>query len=156
MSIWFADDLAVGDLHDLGTTSASEAEIIDFAQRFDPLPIHVDRDAAAAGPFGGIIGSAAHTLALYSSLASRVFMPRLALVAGKGIERMRLPHPLRPDVMHAASIEVLEVVPRFRDGATSTVRADLRCGGRLTDADGRVVLALEALQVVRYRAPRER
>lgn len=58
--------------------------------------------------------------------------------------------------MHAASIEVLEVVPRFRDGATSTDRADLRCGGRLTDADGRVVLALEALQVVRYRAPRER
>ncbi|WP_435769022.1 MaoC/PaaZ C-terminal domain-containing protein [Nocardioides sp. SYSU DS0651] len=156
MTTLHAEDLAVGDVHDLGTTSATEAEIIAFAERFDPLPIHVDREAAATGPFGGIIGSAAHTLALYSSLASRVFMPRLALVAGKGIERMRLPHPLRPDVMHTASIEVLEVVPRYRDGATATDRADLRCRGGLTDAEGRVVLALEALQVIRYRFPRTR
>ncbi|MBV6726527.1 MaoC/PaaZ C-terminal domain-containing protein [Nocardioides daeguensis] len=156
MDIWFAEDLEVGDVHDLGTTSASEAEIIAFARRFDPLPLHVDEQAAAAGPFGGVIGSAAHTLALYSGLASRAFMPRVALVAGKGIDRMRLPAPLRPDVVHTATIEVLDVAPRFRGDATSTDRADLRCAGRLVDADGQVVLALEALQVVRYRAPRHR
>lgn len=154
--MWFAEDLRVGDVHDLGTTSATEAEIVAFAERFDPLPIHVDREAAAAGPFGGIIGSAAHTLALYSSLASPGFMARLALVAGKGVERMRVPHPLRPDVVHAATIEVLEVVPRFRGDATTTDRADLRCGGRLTDPEGRVALALEALQVIRYRTPQTR
>lgn len=154
--MWFAEDLHVGDVHDLGTTSATEAEIVAFAERFDPLPIHVDREAAAAGPFGGIIGSAAHTLALYSSLASPGFMAHLALVAGKGVERMRVPHPLRPDVVHTATIEVLDVVPRFREGASSTDRADLRCGGRLTDPEGRVALALEALQVIRFRTPQTR
>lgn len=156
MSLLHAEDLHPGLVHDLGTTSASEAEIIEFARRYDPLPIHVDREQAAAGPFGGIIGSAAHTLALYSGLASRVFMPRLALVAGKGIERMRLPHPLRPDVVHRASIEVVEVVPRFRGDEGSTDRADLRCRGRLEDPDGRVVLSLEALQVIRYGVPARR
>lgn len=154
--MWFAEDLRVGDVHDLGTTSATEAEIVAFAERFDPLPIHVDREAAAAGPFGGIIGSAAHTLALYSSLASPRFMARLALVAGKGVERMRVPHPLRPDVVLTGTIEVLEVTPRFRDDATATDRADVRCGGRLTDPAGRVALALEALQVVRYRVAQNR
>lgn len=153
---WFAEDLTPGKVHDLGVTSATEAEIIDFARRFDPLPIHVDPVAAAAGPFGGIIASATHTLALYSGLASREFMPRLALVAGKGIERMRLPHPLRPDVVHTASIEIADVTPRFRDGDDGTERADLRCVGRLIDDQGRVVLALEALQVIRYREPQRR
>jgi acyl dehydratase len=153
---WFVEDLNAGDVHELGSTSVTEAEIVAFAERFDPLPIHVDREAAAAGPFGGIIGSAAHTLALYSSLASPGFMARLALVAGKGVERMRVPHPLRPGVVLAATIEVLEVAPRFREDAISTDRADLRCAGRMTDPEGRVVLALEALQVVRYRLPQTR
>lgn len=152
----YAEDLSVGDLFELGTTSVTEAAIVDFATIYDPLPIHVDPEAAATGPFGGIIGSAAHSLALYSSLASRVFVPRLALIAGKGIERLRLPNPLRPGVVHTASIEILDVAPRFRDGASNTDRADLRCAGRLIDADGRVVLAMEPLQVIRYRSPRHR
>ncbi|WP_084811742.1 MaoC/PaaZ C-terminal domain-containing protein [Gordonia westfalica] len=156
VGILYAEDLRAGDVFELGTTSATEDEIIEFAKRFDPLPIHVDREAAAAGPFGGIIGSAAHSLALYSSLASRVFIPRLALVAGKGIETMRLPNPLRPDVIHTAGIEILEVAPRFRGEDRTTERADLRCAGRLVDDEGRVVLAMAPLQVIRYRMLQQR
>lgn len=152
----YAEDLRLGEVHELGTTSVTEAEIVEFAKRFDPLPIHIDPIEAAAGPFGGIVGSAAHSLALYSGLASPAFISRLALVAGKGIERMRLPHPLRPGVIHTASIEILDVAPRFREGVSTTDRADLRCAGRLVDPEGRVVLAMEPLQVIRYRTPRRR
>ncbi|KAF0966968.1 MaoC/PaaZ C-terminal domain-containing protein [Gordonia sp. YY1] len=143
MTRLYAEDLSAGEVFELGTASVTEVEIIDFASQYDPLPIHVSREVAANGPFGGIIGSAAHSLALYSGLASRMFVPRLALVAGKGIERMRLPNPLRPDVIHTASITILGVSPRFRGDAPTTDRADLRCAGQLVDADGRVVLTME-------------
>ncbi|MGO3327605.1 MaoC/PaaZ C-terminal domain-containing protein [Gordonia sp. (in: high G+C Gram-positive bacteria)] len=152
----YAEDLLVGDVYELGTTCATEAEIIDFARRFDPLPIHIDPTAAAAGPFAGIIGSASHSMALYSSVASAVFVSQLALVAGKGVERLRFPNPLRPDAVLTASIEILDVTPRFRGEAATTDRADLRCRGQLTEADGRPVLTMEPLQVIRYRVPQRR
>ena len=44
--------------------SVDQAEILSFAKKFDPQPIHVDPDAAARGPFGGLIASGWHTAAL--------------------------------------------------------------------------------------------
>ena len=46
------DDYVPGAVHELGSFSVSEAEIVDFARQFDPQPIHVDPDFAARGPFG--------------------------------------------------------------------------------------------------------
>jgi acyl dehydratase len=139
-----AEDLHPGEVVPLGSVEVTAAEIIAFATTYDPLPIHVDPVAAAAGPFGGVIASAAHTIALYSSLASRVFVPRLALVAGKGIDRLRLPHPVRPGAL-SATIEVIDVTPTRPD------RADLRLRSEMTDQDGHVVLSFVAVQVVRRR-----
>jgi len=41
-----------------------EAEIVAFAERFDPQPIHADADVADGGPFGGLIASGWHTASL--------------------------------------------------------------------------------------------
>ncbi len=46
MRYW--DDFHVGDVRELGSVTVSEAEIVDFAQRFDPQPFHVDPEAAKA------------------------------------------------------------------------------------------------------------
>ena len=140
-----AEDLHPGEVVPLGSVEVTAEEIIAFATTYDPLPIHVDPVAAAAGPFCGVIASAAHTIALYSSLASRVFVPRLALVAGKGIDRLRLPHPVRPGATLSATIEVLDVT------TTRSDRADLRLRSEMTDQDGQVVLSFVAVQVVRRR-----
>ena len=53
---WF-EDYEVGGTYQLGSFSLSEAEIVEFAQRFDPQPFHIDPDAARASPYGGIIAS---------------------------------------------------------------------------------------------------
>ncbi|MBZ5735331.1 hypothetical protein K8Z61_12575 [Nocardioides sp. TRM66260-LWL] len=145
-----AEDLRPHDFLELGSVSTTEEEIVEFARRFDPLPIHVDVEAATAGHFGGVIASAAHTLALYSSLASRRFIPRLALVAGKGIDSLRLPAPVRPATRLDASIAISEIRMRPERGT-----ADVRCAATMTDEHGDVVLAFEAIQVVRRRLTRE-
>ena len=44
---WF-EDYEVGGTYQLGSFSLSEAEIVEFAQRFDPQPFHIDPDAARA------------------------------------------------------------------------------------------------------------
>ena len=46
------DALTVGQEFDFGRLVMTRAEILDFGQRFDPQPMHVDEAAAAEGPFG--------------------------------------------------------------------------------------------------------
>ncbi len=49
---WF-EDFVPGAVYEFGQADVTEAEIVDFASRFDPQPIHLDRGAAAAGPSPG-------------------------------------------------------------------------------------------------------
>lgn len=139
----YAEDLAAGDWIDLGTTTPSRDEIVAFASQFDPLPIHLD---GTNSPFGDVIASGIHTMALYSSLASRVYFSRLALVAGKGIDRLRLPHPVRPSTVLRGSLEVLEVVMR-------ETRADVHALSTLVDPDDNVVLSFVGITVVERSVP---
>jgi acyl dehydratase len=139
----YAEDLAVGDWMDLGPVEVTRDEIIRFAQRFDPLPIHVD---GTESPFGDVIASGMHTLSLFASMSSPKFMARLALVAGKGIERMRLPHPLRPGSLLTGSLQVVEV----RMGSR---QADVHCLYEMVDQNGDLVMTMVGIQVVRRRHP---
>lgn len=139
----YAEDLRAGDWMDLGRVTATETEIVEFARRFDPLPLHIDPVAAAGSPFGGIIASAIHTLALFGSLASTRFIPRLALVAGKGLESARFPTPVRPGDVLRGRIEVTAV---DRRGG----RADVRSHATMTSEAG-TVLSFVSVTVVRAR-----
>jgi acyl dehydratase len=89
------DDVEVGHEMTAGPYRLTKEEILDFARRFDPQPFHVDEAAAAKSVFGGLTAAGAHTYAIAQALAGRV-TPPLALVAGLGVDEMRLPAPARP------------------------------------------------------------
>ena len=57
---WFEDYLP-GAVHHLGTLAVDGAEMLEFAQRFDPQAYHADPHAAAQTHFGGVIASGWHT-----------------------------------------------------------------------------------------------
>ena len=141
--ILYAEDLAVGDWMDLGPVEVTRDEIVRFARQFDPLPIHVD---GTESPFGDVIASGMHTLALFASISSPKFMARLALVAGKGFDRMRLPNPVRPGSVLTGSLQVVEV----RLGSR---KADVHCLYEMVDQDGGLVMTMMGIQVVRRRRP---
>lgn len=139
---WHVEDLRIGDWMDLGAAQVHRDEVLAFAARFDPLPIHLDETNPV---FGGVIASGVHTLALFSSLASRQFIPRLALVAGRGIEQLRLPVPVRPGATLTGAVEIADI-------AEQVTRADVTYRSTLTDEEGRVVLSFLGIAVVARRS----
>jgi acyl dehydratase len=141
--ILYAEDLALGDWMKLGSVEVSRDEIISFAKKYDPLPIHID---GTESPFGDVIASGMHTLSLFASISSLKFQGRLALVAGKGFDRMRLPHPVRPGSVLTGSLQVVEIrmAPR---------RADVHCLFEMVDHNGHLVMTMVGIQVVRRRHP---
>lgn len=72
----------------------SEAEIIEFAGRWDPQPFHVDPRAAANTEFGRVFASALHTQAITTQLAHQSGFYDISLVAGFGVDEMRTPKPV--------------------------------------------------------------
>ena len=70
------EDYVPGAVFEYGEIPVTEAEIIEFARRFDPQYIHVDRERAVQGPFGGLIASGWHTAAMMMRLIVDNFLPR--------------------------------------------------------------------------------
>jgi acyl dehydratase len=92
----YFEDYSPGTSYDCGTVSVSEAEILAFAREFDPQPIHVDPEAAARGPFGGLIASGWHTSGLVMRQLVAHYISTVGSLASPGIDELRWPNPVRP------------------------------------------------------------
>lgn len=104
----YFEDYVPGAVFEYGEIRVSEAEIIEFAHRFDPQPMHVDPEAAAQGRFGGLIASGWHTGAMMMRLLADNFLPRKASLASPGIDELRWLRPVRPGDMLRIRVCVLE------------------------------------------------
>lgn len=102
------EDVPVGEAIDCGTVSVTRSEIVAFAERHDPLGIHTDPEAAADSPFGGVIASGIHTLALTQPPVVEHFYGDSDLVAAGRIESLRFPAPVRPGDALSIELSVLE------------------------------------------------
>ena len=109
--MYYFGDLDVGMARQCGQISVSEEEIIEFATKWDPQPFHVDREAAAETIFEGVIASGLHTLCFCNRLTYDGLLGNVAIVAGKGLEDLRFPHPVYPDDTISVQIEVVEKKP---------------------------------------------
>src|SRR3974390_1191957 len=64
------EDLTAGQQLEFGSICVSESEIIDFANRYDPQPFHMDPAAARESRWGGIIPSGVHPCGLRVGLVA--------------------------------------------------------------------------------------
>jgi acyl dehydratase len=107
----YLEDLAPGDKFRTGSIEVTEAEIIEFASRYDPQPIHTDPEFAARGPLGGLIASGWHTAALVMKLTAEARPWGDTPVLGLGVDALEWPQPVRPgDTLHVES-EIEKVTP---------------------------------------------
>src|SRR5437762_1275654 len=92
----YFEDYVPGSTAEFGAITISEAEIVDFARRYDPQPMHTDPAAAAIGLFGGLIASGWHTVAVVMRELVRHFLAHQAALVSPGIDELRWIVPVRP------------------------------------------------------------
>ena len=66
--MWF-EDIEIGAKRALGSYTFTEEEMIAFATKYDPQPIHIDPEAAKKSIFKGLIASGWHTASVWMKLA---------------------------------------------------------------------------------------
>jgi acyl dehydratase len=91
----FFEDYREGEQFEFGNYLITEEEIIDFAKRYDPQPFHVDKDAAAATIFGGLIASGWMTASIGMRMLVDNFISIKSSMGSPGVDEMRFVKPVR-------------------------------------------------------------
>ena len=92
----YFEDYVAGSVHEFGDFTVTEADVVDFARRFDPQYIHTDPDRANNGPFKGLIASGWHSGAILCRLMVDHYISHVASLGSPGVDEMRWLHPVRP------------------------------------------------------------
>jgi len=132
------EDFKEGQVFELGEDTILEQEILDFARRFDAQPFHVDREAAKASMYGGLIASGWHTASFFMGLLVRGLLHDVASLGASGIDELRWLKPVRPGDTLRARLSVVGTRP-------STKHADrglLTCVGEMFNQHGERVLLI--------------
>ena len=144
----YFEDYIPGAVFEYGEIRVDEAEIIEFASRFDPQDMHVDPEAARRGRFGGLIASGWHTGAMMMRLLADNFLPKAASLASPGIDELRWLHPVRPGDLLRIRVTVLEATPSRSKPDRGMVRTLIE----VLNQDGNVVMSLKPMNIIARRS----
>lgn len=145
----YFEDYEVGATYELGDYSLSEAEIVDFATRFDPQRFHVDPQAATASPYGGIIASGWHTASAMMRLLVDHFVSSTAGLGSPGLDEIRWLKPVRPGALLTVRVTVLDK----RRSQSKPDRGLFFHKVEVLDATGDPVMTVRGAGMVRLRHP---
>jgi acyl dehydratase len=143
----YFEDYLPGAVYEFGGAEVSEAEIVDFARRWDPQPMHVDAEAAARGRFGGLIASGWQTAAIMMRLFVDHFLSKTASLASPGIDELRWTRPVRPG-------DVLRIRVTVLDATRSRSRPDrgmVRTLVEVLNQNDEIVMTLKPMNLLRCR-----
>ena len=142
----YFEDMVAGECMTSPAVVVDRDELVDFAKRWDPLPIHVDSEVAVS--HGGPTAPGVFILAVKQRLIHQ--LPEHAVIASFGYDEVRFHHPLRPgDEVHLR-YEVVETRASSSkpDRGIATVRLSL-----VRNDDDEVVMSHLDTILVRRRVP---
>ncbi|MBT3629668.1 MAG: MaoC family dehydratase [Rhodospirillaceae bacterium] len=145
----YLDDFAEGSIFETEGKTLSEAEILEFALKYDPQPFHMDVEAAKDGPFGGLIASGLQTMAigLRMLLQAQIFAPG-ASMGSPGMDELRWLKPVYPGDTLRLRGEVLETIP----SRSKPDRGVLRYRMTIFNQHGEDVMSMLGMQILRRQA----
>ncbi len=137
-----------GQVIQAGPYLVTEAEVLQFAKAYDPQWFHTDAEAAAEGPFGGLIASGWHTGAIAMRLVTDAALAGSESFASPGLAHLKWPNPVRPgDALRL----VADVIEARRSDKRPTLGI-LRWRWRLFNQREQLVLDLEATSLFKLEA----
>ena len=143
----YLDDLAPGQVFELGRRRVDREEILAFARDYDPQSFHADEEAARASIYGGLIASGWQTVAVYMRLLVDGLLGRAAAMGSPGVDELRWLKPVRPGDELEGRLEIMEVRP----SQSRPDRGLARCRCEAFNQDGEAVLRFAALILFKRR-----
>ena len=137
---WF-EDYVPGSAYEFGRYLVGEDELVDFARRYDPQPFHIDAEAAARSPYGGLITSGWHTCAIMMRMMVDHFVSSVASLGSPGVDEVRWIKPVRPGDTLRVRITVLEA----RVSRSKPDRGLVHSGIEVLNQDDVVVMTMKTL-----------
>ncbi len=105
---WFFEDYQEDTFIEIGPVYVKKDELIAFALKYDPQPMHIDPEAAKKGPYNGLIASGWQTCAMVMrELVKNYFSPSSSL-GSPGIDELKWLKPVRPGDILKVRATVLE------------------------------------------------
>ncbi|MGD8948852.1 MAG: MaoC family dehydratase [Desulfobacterales bacterium] len=92
----YLEDYEPGSVHEFGSVKVEEADIIEFAGRFDPQILHTSPQAAKNTIYGGLIASGWHTASLMMRMFVDHYLSSAASLGSPGVDELRWIRPVRP------------------------------------------------------------
>ncbi len=144
----YLDDFEIGERFVGVGITLSEAQILEFALTYDPQPFHIDREAAAASHFGGLIASGFQTLAIGFRSFYQAGAINHASIGSPGLDELRWLKPVRPgDTLHAET-----VVKSKRASRSKPDRGIVHMDWEVKNQDGEVVMTMTGMHLLRRAA----
>ncbi|MFB6270311.1 MAG: MaoC family dehydratase [Halobacterium sp.] len=138
MTTYF-EDISEGDVMEFGTYEVTEAEILEFAEQYDPQWFHTQPERAREeSHFGDLAASGWHTCSMAMRLVVDGHYQDAAGLGAVGIEELRWPNPTVPGDELSVRVEVVATRRSESNPSTGIVTLDQT----VTDQDGEVKLEM--------------
>ncbi len=138
------EDYVVGSVSEFGSIAVEEAEIIDFARRFDPQVFHTDPEAAKKTIYGGLIASGWHTAGMMMRLIVDHYLPTARSLGSPGIDNLRWIRPVRPGDELSVRVTVKEATRSRSKPDRGVVRSFIE----VLNQNHEVVLSVNAVNLM--------
>ncbi|MEI3611382.1 MaoC family dehydratase [Pseudogracilibacillus sp. SO30301A] len=115
------DAFTIGQVFESDSLTLTKADIMGFAEKFDPQYMHLDEGKAAEGRFNGIIASGIHTLGVSFKLWVELGVYGEDIIAGTGMDRIRFLRPVYPGDELRVVAEVINKKKVKKDAGIVTV-----------------------------------
>ncbi|MEQ1900902.1 MAG: MaoC family dehydratase [Devosia sp.] len=143
------EDLAVGEVIDLGHVTVTRDMIVTYAQEFDPFPFHLDEDAARASLLGGLASSGWQTAALSLRMLGDRFLNTVASMGGLGFSDLKWKKP----VMVGDTIGGTAVISAMRRSRSHPERGIVTLDFDIRNQRGEPVMSMRLANLVELRDP---
>lgn len=104
----YFEDMEVGEEVDCGSIEVTKEEMLEFAERYDPQPFHVDEEAAQETMYGDVIASGWLACALSARLLVTEYMNKNATLGGNGMDEVRWHQPVYAGDTLSVHVELID------------------------------------------------